>query len=452
MPEIPETRYATTADGVHVAYQVLGTGPPDLLYVPGFVSHVELNWEWPEIARFMRSLASMARLITLDRRGTGMSDRVPDSELPTLEVRMDDLRAVIEAVGAIRPVLMGVSEAAPLCALFAATHPDQIAALILDAGYPRYRWAPDYPLGGTPEEVDKQIGEIEANWGTQEFGQDIARAVAPTLAADPKFRAWFAMYLRRAASPGAAVAIERMGDDIDIRTALPVIGVPTLVIHRTKDSNAPSSRFMAERIAGAKLVELPGEDHAAWSGNQEAFLAEIERFLAGVGEGGDLDRVLSSVLFTDIVGSTAKAVEIGDRAWKELVEHHHQRVRAQLARFRGREIDVAGDGFLATFDGPARAVRCASAICRSVGEIGVEVRAGVHTGEVELSGEGIKGVAVHIGARIAALAEPSEVLVSSTVKDLVAGSGLVFEDAGEHQLKGVPDRWHLYRMVDGRPE
>jgi pimeloyl-ACP methyl ester carboxylesterase/class 3 adenylate cyclase len=451
----PETRYAKTADGVHIAYQTVSDGPVDIVFVMGWTSHIELMWAEPSLARFLTRLASFSRLILFDKRGMGLSDRVPDDRLPSLEVRMDDARAVMDAVGSERAVVVGVSEGGPMATLFAATYPERTIALVLFGTSACWKPAADYAWpASTDEEFEREIEETERIWGTRELAKsEIREWGAPTLANDDHAIGWLADYLRHAASPGAAIALYRMNRGIDVRAALPAIHVPTLVLARDGDLAFPveETKWMADQIHGARFASFPGIDHFFWVGNQDQLLDEIDRFVTEVGdEEADLDRVLATVMFTDIVGSTAKASELGDRGWGDLVERHHGAVRALLGRFRGTEVDTAGDGFFATFDGPARGVRCAQAIGGAVRDFGLEVRAGVHTGEVETIAGKVGGIAVNVGARIASLAAPSEVLVSQTVRDLVSGSGLVFEDAGEHELKGVPDRWHLYRVVNER--
>ena len=436
-----ETKYARSS-GVHIAYQVVGQGPLDLVYVPGWVSHVELAWEEPALARFLGRLASFSRLIAFDKRGTGLSDRVPDDQLPTLEERMDDLRAVMDAVGSERASLFGYSEGGNLCALFAATYPERTRTLVMLGTFAKRIWSPDYPWAPTPEEREREYENVEREWGKL---MDLAHYV-PSKIGDEAFARRLATYFRRAASPGAAVALLRMNTQIDIRNVLPTIRVPTLVIHRTgdRDAKVEGARWLAGRIPGARFVEVAGDDHMPWVGDQDAILDEIQEFVTGVRPAPESDRVLATVLFTDIVGSTEQATSLGDRAWQELLGRYHARVRKEVARFRGREVDTAGDGFFATFDGPARAVRCACNIRDDVRDLGIQVRAGAHTGEIELTGEKVTGIAVHIGARIAAAARASEVLVSGTVKDLVAGSGIRFTDAGAHILKGIPGEWRLY--------
>ena len=441
--EIPETRYAKTIDGIHIAYQILGDGPIDLVFMEAWVSHLELNWQEPRNARFYRHLAAFTRLIMFDRRGNGVSDPVAVDDPPGLEPRMDDVLAVMDQVGSERAVLWGASESGALAALFAATYPERTFALVIHGSSPRYAWAPDWPWGIRQEEHESDLDLIDRYWGTEDY----VRRIWPHLADDPGLVRWTAEIMRRGMSPGAALAYERVGWEIDVRDALPAIHVPTLIIHREED-DPEANRFLAEHIPGAKYVRLPGTEHWWIIGDQDAVLGEVEAFVRDVrDEESALDRVLATVMFTDIVGSTETAARLGDRAWGGMVERHHSTVRSLLARYRGVEVDTAGDGFFATFDGPARAVRCAKAITEAVRPLGIEVRAGVHTGEVETIWGKSGGLAVVIGARIGALAGPSEVLASQTVKDLTAGSGLVFEDASEHELKGIPDRWHLYRVA-----
>ena len=448
----PQTRYAKAADGVHIAYQVVGGGPTDMVFVMGWTSNIEAMWEEPLLARFLTRLGTISRLILFDKRGTGLSDRVPDDRLPSLEVRMDDARAVMDAVGSQRAVVFGVSEGGPMATLFAATYPARTIGLALFGTAARWKAGDDYPFPrSSDEEFERGLDRIDRIWGTPEYASwAIETWGAPSLAGDLRAIEWLANYTRRAASPGAAMALERMNRDIDVRAALPAIHVPTLVIAREHDSDFPmeQTRWMADRIRGAEFVVVPGRDHFFWVGDQSLVLDEVARFVASVRDAeADMDRVLGTVLFTDIVGSTERAVELGDSGWGELVERHHGAVRALLGRFRGTEFDTAGDGFFATFDGPARAVRCAQAITAAVRDLGIDVRAGVHTGELESIAGKLGGIAVNIGARIGALAGPSEVLVSSTVRDLVSGSGITFVDAGEHRLKGLPGDWHLYRAV-----
>ena len=441
----PDTRYAKSADGVSIAYQALGDGPIDLVWVVGWVSNVEVAWQEPSLARFFERLASFSRLILFDKRGTGLSDRVAESELPSLETRMDDVRTVCDAVGSERAALFGVSEGVPLCILFAATYPQRTTGIVLFGGYARRQWAEDYPAGVSAEAHEAFLEGIAQEWGGP-VGLDVR---APSKVNDVAFREHWARYLRSGASPGAVLALTRMNAQIDVRPVLSAVRVPTLVLHRTGDLTIPveAGRYMAERVPGARYVELTGDDHLPWVGDTEAVLGEIEEFLTGVRSAGEPDRVLATVLFTDIVGSTERAAALGDRAWGDLLAAHHARVREQVERFGGREVDTSGDGFLCTFDGPARAVRCALAAVNAIRGLGLEIRAGVHTGEVQVVGHDVRGLAVHIGARIAGLAGPGEVLVSRTVKDLVAGSGLVFTDRGTHRLKGVPEEWQVFAVV-----
>ena len=444
MIDIPAVQYARSGD-VDIAYQVVGDGPRALVFVMGWVSNIEYFWREPTFARFLRRLASFSRLILFDKRGTGLSDRVAIDELPTLEQRMDDVRAVMDAAGVEHAALLGISEGGPMCILFAATYPERTDALVMIGAYARRLWAHDYACGATQEEYERFLDSIREGWG----GPVGIEVRAPSLRDDEQFRARWATYLRMSASPGAAYALTRMNGEIDVRHALSAVGVPTLIIHRHGDQSLPveGSRYMADRIRGAKLVELPGDDHLPWVGDQDEILDEVEGFLTGVRRGADPDRVLATVLFTDVVRSTEHAVELGDKRWSDLLASHHRAVRHELTHWRGTEIDTTGDGFLATFDGPARAIRCACAARDAVHELGLEIRAGLHTGEYEIFGATIAGLTVHTGARIAALAGTGEVLVSSAVKDLVAGSGIEFEDRGEHELKGVPDRWRLYRAL-----
>ncbi len=440
----PETRYAKSGD-VHVAYQVLGEGPIDLVFVPGNISHLEYGWEHPSLAGFYRRLASFARLILFDKRGTGLSDRV--SGTPSLETRMDDVRAVMDAVGSERAAVMGISEGAPMTVLFAATHPERVAAAVLYGSMIAGRWSPETPWARTPEQLEELLDRVERGWGMQALADSALEREAPSMIDDVEFRRWWATRMRLSASPGSVVALYRMNSEIDIRHVLPSIRVPVLILHRRDEFlDVRAARYLAQRVPGARYVELAGADHLPWVGDTDAVVREVEQFVTGLwSDGGweaaDPDRVLATVLFTDIVGATEHAAELGDRAWRELLEAHHAVVRRQLVRFRGTEIDTAGDGFFASFDGPARAVRCACAVVEAVRELGIDVRAGLHTGECELVGDKVAGIAVHTGARVAAQADSGEVLVSSTVKDLVAGSGIRFEDRGVCVLKGVPGKW-----------
>jgi pimeloyl-ACP methyl ester carboxylesterase len=438
---VPETRYAKSGD-VHIAYQTVGDGPLDLVWVQGWVSNVEAMWDVRPMARFVERLASFSRVILFDKRGTGISDPVPEEELPSLEVRMDDLRAVLDSVDSERTALLGHSEGGNMCVLFAATYPERTTALITFSVYAKRVRSPHYPWAPTPDEREAWLRDVERTWGRTD---DIVN-LAPSLQHNPTLLEQAARYWRLSASPKAAVALGRMNTQIDVRAVLPTIRVPALVMHRTgdRDINVEEGRYIASRIPGARYVELPGADHFMWTEDSERVLDEIEEFLTGVRPAHDTDRVLATVLFTDIVGSTERAAQLGDRRWRALLDDFYEEVRGELARFRGREVDTAGDGFLATFDGPARAIGCALAIRDGVGSLGLEVRSGLHTGEVELAGNDVRGIAVHIGARVAAEAEPGEVLVTRTVKDLVAGSGIEFQDRGARSLKGLPETWQVF--------
>jgi class 3 adenylate cyclase len=445
----PEVHYARNGDTA-LAYQVVGDGPIDVAFLSGFVNNLDLAWEYPPYARFLQRLATFSRLILTDRRGTGLSDRFSPGDLPPLEVLKDDLHVVLDEVGAVRPSLFGWSDAGCLCALFAATHPERTGALALLNTAAAGRAADDFQWQWTDADWDAYLADLATAWGTREYVEKVLPWYNPSLADDPLAMDWYTRFSRQAASPNSAVAIERMFRNIDVRAVLDTIQAPTLVMHRRDDQieHVEAGKDMARRIPGARFLELTGGDDAPWAGDQDAVLDAVEEFFTGARRAPLVDRALATVLFTDIVGSTARAAELGDVRWRDLLEEHHRRVRAELAFHSGVEVDTAGDGFLATFDGPARGVRCGQAIASAVRPLGVEIRAGLHTGEIERAGDAVRGIAVHIGGRIGALAGPSEVLVSSTVKDLVAGSGLVFEDHGRHELKGVPEPWHLYRVVD----
>jgi class 3 adenylate cyclase len=438
-----ETRYAKSGD-LRIAYQVAGDGPVDLVWAPGYLSHLEQNQWWPPYADFLERMAAFSRLIIFDRRGTGLSDRI--LSLGSFEEMMDDIRAVMDAASSERAALFGGAEGGPMCVLFAATFPERTSALILGASYARRTWAPDHPWGLDDNTQRRILDSYEDRWGRESFG---ARALAPTLAEDQRFVQWQAQAQRFAGTPASARAWFQITMEIDVRDVLPAIRVPTLVLHRTEDRGVPveAGRYLAQHIPDAKFVELAGRDHYPFVGDGDLLLDEVEEFLTGSRRAREPDRVLATVLFTDIVGSTERAAELGDRRWKELLEDHHRLVRTELERARGKEVRIAGDGFLATFDGPARGIRCACAIRDAVLPLGLEVRAGLHTGEIELAETGVEGIAVHIGARIADLAGPGEVLASSTVKDLVAGSGIEFADRGTHVLKGVPGEWRVQAVT-----
>ena len=436
------TRYADSS-GVSIAYQVHGEGPLDLVFVPGFVSHVELFWDDPLTAGFLRRLASFARVVIWDKRGQGLSDRT--GRPPTLEDSMDDLEAVLAAAGCERPAIFGISEGGPMSALFAATHPDRVASLVLYGTYARMLRAPDFPQG-IPAEALSRWGEIvRRDWG----GPVGVSFWAPSLQGDADFERWWSRLLRYGTSPAGAVALMDLYREIDVRSVLPAIDVPTLVLQRRDDriSQIGQGRYLAEAIPGARYVELEGADHLPVTGDQAALLDEVEEFLVGSRRGSEPERALATILFTDIVGSTERAAQLGDRAWRRLLERHDAIVRRQLGLHRGREVKTMGDGFLATFDGPARAIRCARALQEEVARLGLDVRAGIHTGEVELIGDDVGGMAVNIGARIGALAGSGEVLVSSTVRELVVGSGLEFADRGVQTLKGAPGEWRLFAVA-----
>jgi class 3 adenylate cyclase len=437
-----EIRYADS-DGVQIAYEVFGAGPRDLVFVHGWVTNLELLWEHPRVARSLERLGSFCRVINFDKRGTGFSDRVPVDQLPTLEQRMDDVRAVMDAAGCERAVLFGHSEGGPMCALFAAAYPQRTEGLILYGSFAVRRWQPDYPWAPTTEERERHIRRVREGWGGIVHLPDLA----PGMMGDEEFRDWWARYLRSSASPAAAAALTSMNSDVDVRSVLPTIAVPTLIIHRTGDRRADvgGARWMAEQIPGARYVELSGDDHLIWA-DPDPIVDLVEEFVTGVPPAQVPDRVLVTVLFTDIVGSTETAAAVGDDAWRRMLDRHDETVRRYLRRYRGREVKSTGDGFLAVFDGPARAVRCAQVIADAVVAHGLRARAGVHTGEVVTRGEDVGGVAVHVGARIAAVAGPGEVLTSRTVRDLVAGSGIGFTSRGTHELKGVPGQWELYAV------
>lgn len=435
----PDTRYATS-DGLSIAYQVFGEGETDLVFASPFISHLDLMWENPVQAGFVERLASFSRVIAFDRRGVGLSD--PAGGAPTLEQRMEDLRAVMDAAGSQRAALLGMSEGGTMCMLFAATYPERTSSLLLWGAMARSTAAPDYPWAPSKEAaLESQDELIGPHWG-QGATLDI---FSPSLADNPRSREFQARFERQAASPLRVQQLFEMFLDADVRGALPLIQAPTLVMHRRHDRavNYHAALWLAEQIEGARYLEFEGEDHFPWVGDSEAPLAAIEEFLTGVRPAPDPERVLATVLFTDIVDSTRLATELGDRRWRELLERHHGVVREQLERFGGREVKTTGDGFLAVFDGPTRAAECARAIAERMPDLGIEVRAGLHTGEVELMGEDVGGIAVHVAARVAALAGPHEVLASRTVRDLAAGSGVEFTPFGTHALKGVPGEWEL---------
>jgi pimeloyl-ACP methyl ester carboxylesterase len=439
MTETPRTRYALSGDA-HIAYQVFGEGDLDLVFVPGFVSNIEHYWEMPGTPKVLERLGSFARVVMFDKRGTGLSD--PVAGPPPLEQRMDDMQVVMDAAGVERAALFGISEGGPASVLFAATYPERASSLVLYGSTPRFRTDDDISWGSTDEQIELALADISARWGDGAMME----AFAPSMAGDPGMLETWGRFQRASASPAMAGGVIAALYEIDVRDILPTIRVPTLVLHRTGDLVAPveGARLMAERIPDARLVEFEGDDHVPFTGDFGPVLDEMEEFLTGRRQARPLDRVLATVMFTDIVDSTRRAADQGDRRWRELIGRHDELTRRQLDRFRGHEVKTLGDGFLATFDGPARAIECACAIRDGVGPLGLEVRAGLHTGECELHGDDVRGMAVNIGARVGALADANEVLVSSTVKDLVVGADLEFADRGEHELKGVPGRWRLF--------
>jgi class 3 adenylate cyclase/pimeloyl-ACP methyl ester carboxylesterase len=440
----PETHYAKTPEGLYIAYQTLGEGPTDVVLLPSFQC-VDLMWEEPSYAHVLRRLAAIGRLICLDSRGLGASDPVPLAELPTPESWMDDVRVVVDAVGSttVNLVCHGGARFAGL--LFAATYPERVSSLVLVEAWARLLWADDYPFGYPPELLETSAQLTESQWGT---GANVG-VWAPSRADDDTFRRWLARFERSAWSPASYGVMMRWAVNLDLRSVLQSVRVPTLVLHREADPVVPldHGRYLAEHIAGARLVGMPGTDFWFFTQGADELVDLIEEFITGAPAVREADRVLSTVLFTDFVASTEHAARLGDRKWTQILNEHDSIVSRELDRHRGRKVNPTGDGMLATFDGPARAVRCAQAIIEAARPLGVEIRAGLHTGEVELRGADIGGIAVHIGARVGALADAGEVLVSSTVKDLVVGSGIEFIDRGEHELKGVPDTWRLYAVV-----
>jgi pimeloyl-ACP methyl ester carboxylesterase len=440
----PETRYAKTGD-VHIAYQVFGDGPIDMVLATEFWHTIEAQWDLPELARFLERLGSFTRAISFDQRGSGISDPVAMGELSTLDVWMEDIDVVMDEVGSESAVLYGIGGGGTMSMLYAATRPHRVSGLVLVNSFARLSRAPDYPWGRAPELEEEVLDVMRTGWGKGVF----LDLVAPSRVGDEEFRKWWARYQRIGASPGTVLSMRKMIGQIDVRDVLPSIRAPTLVLHRAETpwNRVEHGRYLAEHIPGARLVEVPGVDHLSFADDAEPILRETQQFVAGIAGPPKSDRQLSTVLFTDIVRSTELAAELGDRRWREVLEEQRAVVRRELAVFQGREIDTAGDGFLATFDGPARAIQCACGVRDAVRGLGIEIRAGLHTGEVEVLRDGLAGVAVHIGQRVLASAEPGEVLVSSTVKDLTAGSGLEFEDRGLHALKGVPEEWRLFAVL-----
>ena len=437
----PSTKYAKHGD-VHVAYQTLGSANRDLVYLAGIFSHIELQWENERYRRFLNRIASFTRLITLDMRGTGLSDRA--DHLPLLEDQMDDLSAVLDRVGSNHTALFGVSQAGPMAILYAASFPQRVDGLILYAAYASAKRKDDYLWGRDPDWLEQYLAQLEYQWGRGTFLEQMA----PSLVGNEAFEEWWGRFERYSSSPGNAVAYAKAHIEDDVRELLSAVAVPTLVIQRADDTyrGAGQSRYIADRIPDAQYVEIPGRDHLPYAGDQDAIIEEVQEFLTGIRSGPESDRVLATVLFTDIVDSTKRAAEIGDTRWHQLLEQHNKVVATQLSRHRGELVNTAGDGMMAMFDGPARGVRCALAIQEELKILGLHIRAGLHTGEVDVGHTGVAGLGVHIGARVAALAQSDEVLVSRTVKDLVAGSGIEFSDGGLHELKGVPDKWHLFSV------
>jgi len=445
MTDVPETRYAKTDDGAYIAYQVVGEGPLDLVFLSLGTSHVELAWELPSFARVFHRLASFSRLIRFDMRGSGLSDPFNLAELPSLEQQAGEILAVLDAAGSERAAVVANGNSGHLAIFFAATYPKRTSELVLDGCTARLARAADYPSGLPKEVLDRAVAGV-----TAERGVESIRPVAPNAMRDPEFVAQFARYSRSMNSPATARAVAEMLVFADVRSALSAVQARTLVLYRGGDRyvGKPHAVYLAEHISGAKLVEVPGEDNMIFAGDSDADLDEIEEFLTGTRHAVVTDRVLATVLFTDIVGSTEHLAELGDRKWRDLLDAHDRTIRRQLERFRGREVGTTGDGFLATFDGPGRAIECGCAMRDAVRTLGLEIRVGLHTGEIEVRADNdVAGVAVHIGARVAQHAGAAEVLVSSTVKDLVAGSGIEFDDRGEHELKGVPGTWRLFSVV-----
>ncbi len=442
MPSVPlDVRYARSGD-VSIAYRVIGEGERDLLFVHGAAGNLEAEAEEPSFVAFDERLSQFARVIRFDRRGTGLSDRV--RETPSLETRMDDVRAVLEAAGSERAALYGTFEAASMCLLFGATYPERTSGLVVYNPVAKGTWAPDYPWAPTPGEARRELAALADRWGTMDFVEEWVRSMAPTRVDDDEYKHHVLRNNRLGASPSAAQAIRRMAMEIEIRDVLPTIRVPTLVL--AMPARREEAAYICARIPQARMFEVPGPDFAGTLLGADVY-AEIERFVCGLDREPEPDTVLATVLFSDIVGSTEKAAELGNRAWAELVSRHHALVRRHLDTFGGTEIDTAGDGFFASFEGPIRGIRCARAISEGVRSLDLEVRVGLHTGECERVDGKIGGLAVNIGARVAGTAGAGEVVVSSTVKDLVAGSGIEFEDRGEHELKGVPGTWRLYSVV-----
>lgn len=439
---VPDTRYADS-NGVSIAYQVVGDGPIDVVMVPGFGSHLERAWELPRLAHFYHRLSSFSRLILLDKRGTGLSDRVSPEALPGIEQRKDDLKAVMDDVGVERASLVGHSDGGPLAILFTATYPVRVENLVLVNTYAKRVSSADHSSALSPEFYDGFISQVSEHWG-EPIAADL---LAP--GSDAEFRRWWAATLRASMSPAAARAMVAMNAAIDVREALPAIHVPTLVIHRSGDAATPiaGGRFLAEQIDGARMLELPGVDHFPWLGDTEPLLVAVEEFITGQRAGSPSSQVLASILFTDIVSSTEMAAMLGDREWTSLLKTHDGIVASEVSRYEGREVKQTGDGSLSVFEGPARAVRCWLSIADRLEEIGISIRGGLHTSEVEVVDGDVRGLGVHVAARLMGLAHPGELIVSSVVRDLSVGSGLDFAERGHHELKGVPGEWHVYGVT-----
>ena len=437
----PETHFAEN-DGVSIAYQVFGDGPQDLVYIPGWLSNLDIFWEEPTVARFYRALSNVARVILIDRRGTGLSDRVSP---PTLEEQIDDVSAVMDAVGSDRAAFMGNSEGGSMCMLFAASHPERTTALILVGSNAKWIKTDDFPLGAERADVENWFSQVENDWG----GPISIEPLSPTLAQDENYRRWWAKFLRSGASKADAIALLRMCVDTDLRPVLPTIKVPTLVLQAKNDASNPlaQGQDLASRIPGSKLVEMEGRDHVPWGDCFDTIIHEVQKLIGHKPNAPVTDRVLATVLFTDIVGSTKLAADMGDTKWSDLLEEHHKRIRHELEVFRGHEVKTTGDGFHATFDGPGRSIQCAAAIRESTRQLGLDLRIGIHTGECEIRGGALEGLAIHLAARVSGLAASGEIVVSRTVKDLVAGSGIEFEDFGMHALKGIADEHQLFRVT-----
>ncbi|MGH3136749.1 MAG: alpha/beta fold hydrolase [Gaiellaceae bacterium] len=447
MKRRPETRYVRGPDGAYVAYQMFGNGPLVVVFITSWLQNIDVMWDEPSLAAYLDRLASFSRVICFDKRGSGVSDPVPLAALPSIDQWMDDATAVLNAVGIERAALIGDAEGGPMAALLAASHPDIVSALVLVNSFARWRRADDYPIGMPEPTTAKLVERYEQHWGVT---AEILDMTAPTAASDARFREWFTRYQRLSMSPGAAAAMYRWVTQVDVRAVLPSIRVPTLVLQRSaaRHHRAPFGRYLADQIPGARYVELPGIDTLPFhAGDFQPLLDEVEEFLTGTRARPVVDRQLATILFTDIVGSTRLAAQHGDAAWRDLVGYHDEIVRTQLAAYRGREVSQTGDGFLAVFDGPARGVTCATHINEALRELGIGIRAGLHTGEVELANGGVRGLAVHIAARVMAVADSGGILVSQTVRDLVFGSGIELDDRGEHELRGVPGRWRLYAVA-----